>query len=187
MLTNFYGPTAIIRAALPNMRQRKSGTIINITSSVTQDAFAATGLYTASKCALEGLAESLAKEIGALGIRSIIVIPGAFRTAALDATNMTTPDGAHIDAYDATPVKFVVDAMAAAPGHQPGNPAKAAARMFELVTGTGMGAELIQKGAEGLALRVVLGSDAYGGLQRQIQGFTAVSKYGREIAKSTDF
>jgi NADP-dependent 3-hydroxy acid dehydrogenase YdfG len=54
MDTNFFGPLRLIQAVLPSMRERKSGSIINITSISGVYAFAGGSVYSASKFALEG-------------------------------------------------------------------------------------------------------------------------------------
>ncbi len=78
--TNFYGPVALIKAVLPYMRQQKSGAIINISSVAAVNTFAGSGYYGASKCALEGISSALKKEVEPLGIKVMVVEPGAFRT-----------------------------------------------------------------------------------------------------------
>ena len=62
------------------MRKQKSGVIINISSAAAVNTFPGFGYYGASKCALEGASSALAKECAPLGIRVMVVEPGAFRT-----------------------------------------------------------------------------------------------------------
>jgi NAD(P)-dependent dehydrogenase (short-subunit alcohol dehydrogenase family) len=78
--TNFFGLAAMTRAVLPIMRARKSGAIVNISSIGGFVGFPGSGYYAATKFAVEGLSESLSKEVGPLGIKVIIVEPGPFRT-----------------------------------------------------------------------------------------------------------
>ena len=78
--TNFYGPVRLIKEVLPYMRQRKSGAIVNISSVAATNTFAGSGYYGASKCALEGISSALQKETEPLGIKVMVVEPGAFRT-----------------------------------------------------------------------------------------------------------
>ncbi|MGB3583685.1 MAG: SDR family NAD(P)-dependent oxidoreductase, partial [Roseiarcus sp.] len=74
--TNFFGLAAMTRAVLPIMRAQKSGAIVNISSVGGFIGFPGSGYYAATKFAVEGLSESLSKEVGPLGIKVIIVEPG---------------------------------------------------------------------------------------------------------------
>jgi NAD(P)-dependent dehydrogenase (short-subunit alcohol dehydrogenase family) len=78
--TNFFGLAAMTRAVLPIMRAQKSGAIVNISSVGGFIGFPGSGYYAATKFAVEGLSESLSKEVGPLGIKVILVEPGPFRT-----------------------------------------------------------------------------------------------------------
>lgn len=78
--TNFFGTVNMIQAVLPNMRQRKSGTIFNLSSIAGRFAAPGSAFYAASKFAIEGMSDALRQEVGPLGIRIIVVEPGAFRT-----------------------------------------------------------------------------------------------------------
>ncbi len=78
--TNFFGPLALIKAALPQMRARRSGYIINISSQAGLMSNPGTAYYSASKFALEGLTEGLSREVKPFGIRVTAVEPGPFRT-----------------------------------------------------------------------------------------------------------
>ena len=77
---NFFGPLAIVQAALPFLRAQRSGHIVNISSIAGLAPSAGSGIYAAAKFALEGASESLAQEIALLGIKLTLVEPGAFRT-----------------------------------------------------------------------------------------------------------
>ncbi|HXV01021.1 MAG TPA: oxidoreductase [Caulobacteraceae bacterium] len=77
---NFFSPWSMIAAALPAMRARRSGRIVNITSVSGIAVWAGTGLYCASKHALEAIGESLADEVAPLGIKVINIAPGGMRT-----------------------------------------------------------------------------------------------------------
>jgi len=78
--TNFFGLARMIHVALPGMRQRRHGNIVNISSIGGLVGFPGVGYYNATKFAVEGLSESLAKEVAPLGIKVLIVEPGPFRT-----------------------------------------------------------------------------------------------------------
>jgi NAD(P)-dependent dehydrogenase (short-subunit alcohol dehydrogenase family) len=77
---NFFGPVALIKAVLPGMRARRSGTIVNLSSIAVRITPAGSGYYAAVKGALEGISGSLRKELKPLGISVIVVEPGGFRT-----------------------------------------------------------------------------------------------------------
>ena len=78
--TNVYGPLNLLKAVLPGMRQRGPGHVVNISSVGGMVTFPAVGYYHMAKFALEGLSETLAKELAPFGIGVTIVEPGAFRT-----------------------------------------------------------------------------------------------------------
>ncbi len=78
--TNFFGPLAMIKAVLPQMRQRGRGYIINISSQAGLMSNPGTAYYSSSKYALEGLTEGLSREVKPFGIRVTAVEPGPFRT-----------------------------------------------------------------------------------------------------------
>jgi len=74
--TNTLGTMAMIQAVLPQLRQRKGGVIVNVSSSVTLRALPLLSVYTASKAAVNAFTESLALELEPFGIRVRLVLPG---------------------------------------------------------------------------------------------------------------
>jgi len=78
--TNFFGAVAMTKAVLPVMRQQRSGHIIQLSSISGLHGAATVSSYSASKHALEGWSESLRLEVNALGIKVVLVEPGAFQT-----------------------------------------------------------------------------------------------------------
>jgi NAD(P)-dependent dehydrogenase (short-subunit alcohol dehydrogenase family) len=80
METNFFGLTRMIHAVIPGMRQRRRGNIVNISSLGGLVGLPGASYYNASKFAVEGLSEALAKEVAPLGIKVLLVEPGPFRT-----------------------------------------------------------------------------------------------------------
>jgi NAD(P)-dependent dehydrogenase (short-subunit alcohol dehydrogenase family) len=77
---NFFGLSRMIHAVLPGMRRRRRGRIVNISSVGGLVGLPRVGSYNATKFAVEGLSEALAKEVEPLGIKVLIVEPGPFRT-----------------------------------------------------------------------------------------------------------
>jgi NAD(P)-dependent dehydrogenase (short-subunit alcohol dehydrogenase family) len=97
METNFFGALWVLQAALPIMREQGSGHLVNVTSEGGVRAFPGIGAYHASKWALEGLSESLVKEVRDLGIQVTNVEPGPYGTGWLEVgSRRSTP----IVAYD---------------------------------------------------------------------------------------
>lgn len=78
--TNFFGPVDLIKQVLPQLRERHSGTIINVSSIGAPRSNLSSGYYTATKAALEGMSDGLNQEVAPLGIRVVVLEPGAFRT-----------------------------------------------------------------------------------------------------------
>ena len=78
--TNYFGLAALIRAVLPQMRERRSGHIVNIGSVGGITGFIGVGYYCSTKFAVEGLSTTLAKELAPLGIKVTVVEPGPIRT-----------------------------------------------------------------------------------------------------------
>ncbi len=74
--TNTFGTMAMTQAVIPQMRERRAGVIVNVTSSVTLAPMPLAAAYTASKQAIEGFTGSLAHELGHFGIRAVLVEPG---------------------------------------------------------------------------------------------------------------
>lgn len=74
--TNTLGVMAMVQAVIPQMRERRSGAIINVTSSTTLAPMPLAAAYTASKQAIEGFTGSLAHELAHFGIRARLVEPG---------------------------------------------------------------------------------------------------------------
>jgi len=74
--TNTFGVMAMTQAVIPQFRARRSGTIVNVTSSVTLTAMPLAAVYTASKQAIEGFTGSLAHELSHFGVRAKLVEPG---------------------------------------------------------------------------------------------------------------
>ena len=78
--TNVFGTMSVIKEVLPHMRKQGSGVILGMTSVLGFQAVPAVGIYSASKCALEGMLEALAGEVAPFGIKVTILQPGVYKT-----------------------------------------------------------------------------------------------------------
>jgi NAD(P)-dependent dehydrogenase (short-subunit alcohol dehydrogenase family) len=144
--TNVFGTLNVTRAVLPQLRQQRSGHIVQL-SSLDGIAPAVPGesAYAASKFALEGLSEVLAKEVAHLGIQVTIVEPGPFRT---DFASGATAKPVEIDDYQES-VGEALRWFEQIAGSQPGDPSKAATAIIAAVE------------AADPPLRLPLGREAY--------------------------
>ena len=127
--TNFFGLAALIRGVLPGMRARKRGHIINISSVGGLIGNPSAGYYNATKFAVEGLSEALAKEVEPLGLRVTVVEPGPFRTDWA-GRSLKTPRNP-IEAYAKTAGARRAQ-ISGYSGKQAGDPARAAAAIIRL-------------------------------------------------------
>jgi NAD(P)-dependent dehydrogenase (short-subunit alcohol dehydrogenase family) len=127
---NVFGVVAVIQAVLPYMRKRRAGRILNITSMGGIITMPGISFYHGSKFALEGISESLAKEVRSLGIYVTAVEPGGFRTDWA-GRSMVRSDR-HIADYDAVfdPLR---ERRKNFSGNQPGDPHKAGEALLKLI------------------------------------------------------
>lgn len=168
---HFFGPTALIRAALPHMRDRRSGAIVQLSSMGGQLSFAGFGAYSATKFALEGLSEALADEVRPLGIKVLIVEPGAFRTGLFGNASAS---GGQIEDYDST-AGNTRRVVAAGDGTQAGDPAKAAAAVIAALE------------AEHTPLRLPLGDDSVDAILAHLDTVRAEIATWEKTARGTAF
>jgi NAD(P)-dependent dehydrogenase (short-subunit alcohol dehydrogenase family) len=97
--TNTFGVMAVTQAVLPQMRARRSGAVVNVTSSATLAPFPMVAVYTASKTAIEGFTESLALELAEFGVRAKLVEPGYGPTTRFTNNSGTRMEGLVPEAY----------------------------------------------------------------------------------------
>ncbi|KOX92880.1 oxidoreductase [Haloarcula rubripromontorii] len=97
---NLYGPHRLIREALPHMRARENGTIVNVSSVAGRIAFPNQGGYAASKFALEGLSDALRMEVEEFGIDVVLVEPGPIETNFDDRADEELDNLEKSGAYD---------------------------------------------------------------------------------------
>jgi len=165
---HLFGPAALIRAVLPGMRSRRSGAIVQLSSMGGQMSFAGVSAYSATKFALEGMSEALADEVRPLGIKVLIVEPGAFRTALFSNTSSS----AQIADYAATvgPTRHMIET---GNGTQLGDPAKAAAAILTALD------------ADDTPLRLPLGDDAVDALLGHLDRVRTEITTWEKLARNT--
>ena len=145
---NVFGAVAVIKAFLPFMRTRRSGRILNITSMGGFITLPGIAYYHGSKFALEGISDTLSKELAPFNIFVTAVAPGSFRTDWAGRSMQRTPRS--ISDYDATfdPVRKAREEKS---GHQLGDPKKAARAMLTIIDSPAPPAHLLL-GGDALAL-----------------------------------
>ena len=169
---NVFGLARMIQEVLPYMRKQKKGHILNIASIGGLRSFPAVGFYNATKYAVDGLSESLYKEVSPLGIKVTIIAPSGFRTdwAGRSAKNSAIS----IDDYAATAGKNKGDIRGYS-GNQPGDPVKAAKAMI-LVTET-----------ENPPLRLLLGKAALKGARIKLDELKHDFDTWADVTEGADF
>ncbi|MFD7933488.1 oxidoreductase [Streptomyces sp. NPDC059755] len=167
-----FGPARLTRALLPQMRERGSGSVVNISSFGGQLSFAGFSAYSATKAALEQLSEGLADEVAPFGIKVLIVEPGAFRTNLFGkgAAYFSEENPAYAQKVGATR-----QLVAGGDGDQPGDPAKAAAAIRLALE------------AENTPLRLALGGDAVDFLTGHLDSVRAELTAWEKVSRGTDF
>lgn len=120
---NFWGLAEMTRTVLPKMRERRSGTIVNISSIGGFVGFPGVGFYNATKFAVNGFSEALQKEVAPLGIKVIVVQPSGFRTdwAGRSANEAPSTIADYAETAGANQA-----AIRGYSGNQPGDPVRAA-------------------------------------------------------------
>jgi NAD(P)-dependent dehydrogenase (short-subunit alcohol dehydrogenase family) len=169
--TNVYGALGVTRAVLSHLRRQRSGHILNISSSGGFIGFAGAGIYCASKFALEGWSEALAKEVAALGIHVTIVEPGAFRTAF---NGTLVAPSQPIEDYAATSGQML-QWLQQMNGQQPGDPHKAAIAMIQAVDHPNP------------PLRLVLGADTLDAVHAKLEAIATDLADWKDISINTAF
>lgn len=170
--TNFFGLVKMVQAVLPGMRKRRSGSIVNFSSIGGLVGFTATGFYHATKFAVEGLSESLSKEVGPLGIKVLLVEPGPFRTDWAGRSTARTP--VKIIDYEDTVGKRM-EASLKSSGKQVGDPVRGCEAIVQAVTN------------DKPYLRLLLGEIAYNLATEKIASQKENFEAWKELALGADY
>jgi NAD(P)-dependent dehydrogenase (short-subunit alcohol dehydrogenase family) len=170
--THVFGTARTIKAVLPGMRSRRSGTIVNLSSIGARICPEGSGYYAAVKAAVEALTLSLRKEVAPLGITAMVVEPGAFRTdfAGRSLTQSAEPIADYADT--AGKRRKENDTVH---GTQKGDPAKAAAALIEVVK------------SNGAPYMLLLGNDASDAFRAALDALRAEIDAWESVSRSTDF
>ena len=130
MDVNVWGLADMTRAVLPIMRKQNHGVIVNFSSIGGLYSFPTLSFYHATKYAVEGLSESLAKEVAKKGIKVLLIEPSGFRTDwAGRSSQKDLPTIADYSEY-----KEFIEANANGAHHEAGDPKKAAEIIYQQVT-----------------------------------------------------
>ena len=170
--TNFFAPAELIKMVIPIMRSQKSGLIVNVTCVGAVRGALGNGDYSAAKGALELLTEALAKETKHLGIRTMIVEPGAFRTNFYGEHLLGT--SRQIADYDVLADKYRKEHLNDQ-HHQPGDPVKGGKVIVETILSGNM------------PFRLILGSDALQAAEQVLEDRLKEAKAWESVSRTTDY
>jgi NAD(P)-dependent dehydrogenase (short-subunit alcohol dehydrogenase family) len=170
--THVFGTARTIKAVLPGMRSRRSGTIVNLSSIGARICPEGSGYYAAVKAAVEALTLSLRKEVAPLGITATVVEPGAFRTdfAGRSLTQSAEPIADYADTAGKRRKEH--DTVH---GTQKGDPEKAAAALITAV----------ESGRAPYML--LLGNDSSDAFRAALDALRTEVDEWESLSRSTDF
>ena len=169
---NVYGTVAVVKAVLPYMRERRAGHILGVTSMGGLITMPGLSFYHGSKFAVEGILETLGKEVAGFGVHVTAVEPGSFRTDWAGRSMVRAPRS--IADYDELFEPLRARRVNGS-GRQPGDPDKAAAAVLRAVA------------ADRPPRRLLLGPDALRLVQEGRDAFGCEIAEWAAVSASTDF
>jgi NAD(P)-dependent dehydrogenase (short-subunit alcohol dehydrogenase family) len=169
---NVFGMSRMIQAALPGMRRRRKGCIVNISSLAGLRSAPSLGFYNATKFAVEGLSGALLQEVEPLGIKVMVVEPSGFRTDW--AGRSANESKKQIADYAKTAGKWRSEIRADS-GKQPGDPVRAAQAIIKAVKSPKPPRYLL------------LGNDSYEGAMAKLEELRKNFLAVEAIARGADF
>lgn len=168
--TLLFGPMNVTRAVLPTMRKQRAGLVVTISSTAGIAGGMFCTAYSAAKFGVEGWMESLAIEVADLGIKTMIVDPGFFRTELLSASSTTFAQPSIADYAERT--RQTIDAWSGMSGKQGGDPAKLAHALVQLA------------GLDAPPARFAAGADAVQVFEDKAKALLAQAHAHRELSSS---
>jgi NAD(P)-dependent dehydrogenase (short-subunit alcohol dehydrogenase family) len=169
---NVFGAVAMIKAVVPSMRKRRTGHILNVTSMGGFITMPGIAYYCGSKFALEGITETIAKELQGFGIKVTAIAPGSFRTDWAGRSMVRTDRS--IDDYDALfePIRRAREEKS---GKQAGDPAKAAQAVLAVIS------------SPNPPVHLLLGNDALTFVKDKLAALSIEIGEWEHLSKSTDY
>jgi len=169
---NFFGLARMIHVALPTMRKRRKGFIVNISSIAGLTGLPSLGYYNATKFAVEGLSDALSQEVEPLGIKVMVVEPSGFRTdwagrSANESKNL-------IDDYAKTAGKWRKNIRAIS-GKQAGDPVRA------------VNAIVLAIESDNPPHHLLLGNDAFEGAKAKLEVLRKEFSAWEAVTRGADF
>lgn len=169
--TNFWGAVRMVRAALPGMRSRRRGHIINISSLAGRIANPATGYYSTSKFALEAMTSALAREVADFGIKVTAIAAGQYRTD-FSGRSLKAEDGPIDDYSDGVHARIAL--VKSVDGRQPGDPAKLAEAILAVTR------------MPDPPVHLAMGPDAYAAIKARTDEMLASMEQHKALTTSTN-
>jgi NAD(P)-dependent dehydrogenase (short-subunit alcohol dehydrogenase family) len=170
--TNYFGVVDTLKLVLPQMRERGSGHVVNISSMTGLVANPPNVYYSCTKFALEALTEGLAKEVGPFGVKVTAIEPGAFRTDWAARSMKETAEPIEAYASDVGVRKQLIKDFAQ---HLPGDPRKVAE------------AVLMVTGLDDPPLRLLLGHDVLRATREKLEQMSASIDEWEAVTKDVHF
>jgi NAD(P)-dependent dehydrogenase (short-subunit alcohol dehydrogenase family) len=181
--TNVFGALNVTRAFLPYQREAKSGTIVWIGSVGGWRGIAGCGLYCATKHAVRAISEALHFEVAPLGLRSIYLEPGYFRTDFLNQGKR--PEFVHrIEEYKPV-LSSRLESFKAFDNNQPGDPKKLVQLLIDYVKLEGPFSEE-KRGGKDIPIGLPIGTDAHHVVSQRVKEQAKVLEDWKDLIRSTD-
>ena len=169
--TNLFGTIIMTKAAIPVMREQRSGHIIQLSSVAGRIGAPGRAPYSAAKWGVEGFSEALSREMALIGVKVTVIEPGGFRTDFAGSSTVLKEGRPEYDEVVGAAARWQREYN----GRQPGDPARAAQAILDIAA------------MERPPFRLPLGSDAVKIIeQADVKKLEELQRW-RELSFSTDF